>query len=174
MTNAGKGHSLWLVPSQPARTQLQRAIKKISRKEHSPAFIPHITLLSGFNEKNIVAKTAALAKELRPFTQPFNTIGTRNMYFRALFLHANKTKTLRHARNVAENIFKKKTESYMPHLSLLYAEKTPAEKKQIIAQLPKLPKRCVIDTLMLYNCTGRVHQWKLVKTFKLRSSDSLN
>lgn len=169
MTNTWKGYSLWLVPRNPARKAFQTIITRIAKEQHAPAFTPHITLLSNlFNEKEALAHTAQLARSLHPFRQTFGSIGTQTFFFRALFLHAKTSRALLHARKTAEHVFLKNKEPYMPHLSLLYATKTPAQKKRIISQLPKLPNQCIIDTLILCNCTGKVAQWKKVRTFKLK------
>jgi 2'-5' RNA ligase len=168
---AGKGYALWLMPGEPTFRCLAGEIYRLSHECSTLRFDPHITLLSRIvlAEEEALAKSAKLARILKPFAIEMGEIGYLNEFFRCLFVSVVADTSISKARQAACRVFGRQTAPYMPHLSLVYGT-LPVQIKQKIA-----PGLCSLSgqgfwvrRLALYQVSGPVQQWKCVKTFNFR------
>ena len=93
-----------------------------------------------------------------------------NSYYRALFVKVEPSAAILAAHQVARNILLDDQEtSYMPHLSLLYADFSLEKKKQIVEQIgDSFTDEFEVDTLYLYLTEGAVVDWRRIGAFPLQ------
>lgn len=168
---AGKGYALWLVPDEPAFSRLASEISRLSREHSTRRFEPHITLLGGIAllEENVLAKSASLARILKPFQIELGEIGFLDEYFRCLFVSVVAGPSITRAHRTACRIFARHKPSYMPHVSLVYGNLPMEIKHRIATGLSSLQgKAFQVRRLTLYGTSGPVRQWKWIKKFDLK------
>lgn len=142
------------MPPPGAFEQLQQLINDISVKEGSPAFQPHITLLSvpysaqiTENPESIIPPRVSLPK---PFAVNFNKVCAGRSYFQSVLVELvpgdaeSPLRTLYDATlKQNESYFREKggdaavraKQNFYPHVSLYYGDRTEAEREKIIAEL---------------------------------------
>ncbi|MDO8582671.1 MAG: 2'-5' RNA ligase family protein [bacterium] len=159
--------SLWLMSKlkSPERIRLRKKILEISGVRTTPAFQPHITLISEIDgDPTLIGeKTAELAKWISPQLVRFNEIGTiENNYYRILFLRAIKTQKLVMAHTVAQAAFGIQEPEYMPHCSMAYGDLCPDDVGELCADLVADEIPAVIfpvDGIQLWKTGGKVTEW---------------
>jgi hypothetical protein len=162
----GKGYSLWLMPAGRSYTTLAGIIHKLSDEFGTPQFHPHITLIGGLelDEKEIVEKTARLTSMIKPFSVQLGEIKCLDNYFVAMFASVHGEELL-DAKKMAADIFGLQPKD--PHLSLLYGNVGPADKKAAARKIGPLNFGFKIDKLYLYSTKGPVNKWHEVRQFRL-------
>ncbi|HXH50741.1 MAG TPA: 2'-5' RNA ligase family protein [Terriglobia bacterium] len=167
---AGKGYALWLMPGEPTFSFLAGQICRLCQEFSTPRFEPHITLLSriALAEEKALAKSAKLARILKPFAIELGEIGYLDDFFRCLFVSVVANPSISKARLAACRVFARQNEPYMPHLSLVYGNLPVETKRRVATGLRSLSGRHFrFRRLALYRVGGPVRQWKCVKTFDL-------
>ena len=168
---AGKGYALWLTPGEPVFSRLAGEIYRLGREHSTPPFEPHITLLSPIPlpEEKALAKSATLARILRPFQIELGEIGYLDEYFRCLFVTVAASPSISRARLFACRVFARQNAPYMPHVSLVYGNLLVEIKKRVAAGLSSLTGQVFqVRRLTLYGVSGPVRQWKCIETFDLK------
>jgi 2'-5' RNA ligase len=167
-------YSLWIAPSGAARDGLEKQIAALSLEQRAPRFPPHVTLLglgaAGGGEEALAAKSAELAKSLRPFKVRLGKIGYEDDYFRCLYRRVEDSPELTAANAKARRSFGREGDPpFRPHLSLLYGKKSEAEKRKIAAGLGRAGEglRFKVASLQLWITTGMPENWRLVREFPL-------
>ncbi|KAG8969689.1 hypothetical protein FRC03_001561 [Tulasnella sp. 419] len=148
------GISIWLMPDPAARQTLKTVISKLSEKHQSPAFEPHITLLS--LPSDIVESAHPLALlgpdaekgngekgyfPHRPFPVVFKRLTTGRTFFQSVLIEVDSPEKVDEEVNMLEYLsnsaysWNGKTAPYYPHLSLYYGEPPVEVKSQIVAEL---------------------------------------
>jgi 2'-5' RNA ligase len=166
-----KGYALWLMPTGELYSDLSDTIIRLSQQFQTPAFSPHITLLSGLadSEKELVSKASHLSSFTKSFEIRLRNVGFRDEYFRCLFIHVEETTELLEAHSKAAKVFARPQDSQlMPHLSIVYGNLSSAEKQELVNQL-KLPigMSFRVDRVHLFLTEGRPADWRPVGEFKL-------
>ena len=155
----GKGYALWLTPGEPLFSHLGREISRLSRQLSTPRFEPHITLLGRIllPEKEVLQKSARLARCLRPFRIELADIDGLDEFFRCLFVAVRSDKAIL-----------RQWGPYMPHVSLVYGNLPPDRKKQIASGI-SLPVGGAfhVRKMAVYRVRGPVRQWKCMETWDL-------
>jgi 2'-5' RNA ligase len=161
---------LWMPLPEAVRDRFARLIQDLARTYGTPIFEPHLTMLGGLEgeEMEILIQTARLARALKPFALKLTHADYLAEHFRSLFVRAEPSPDLLHARRLAEQAFNKTAaDAFMPHLSLMYGDISENRKEAIIKDIGREFKvECTIDRLELYRIDG-VHpdEWRRVKTF---------
>ena len=172
--SASPVYSLWLQPSGEAAFHLQERINKMSQKYGTPAFAPHVTLLSGLRatETELIPLTETLVSSVHPFEVTLNRAGYHDQFYQSLFLQVKENKMLNEVRQRACRLFDlDDTEKYKPHLSLLYGNLSQKEKERILNIIGReFYIRFPVKSIGLMRTEGPPGQWKKIHTsvFKLQ------
>lgn len=88
MNSRLQGHSLWLVPGEPAKSSFQDIIHRFSSEHKTPSFGPHATLIAGVKpeggEAEVVSKTEKLALELKAISARVERAACKDLYFQSV------------------------------------------------------------------------------------------
>jgi 2'-5' RNA ligase len=128
----------WLVPAAgPARDRLAATIGTLAAEHGAPRFEPHVTIAGLFHSGQEAAARAltSLAAGVHPFEVRFAAVGHEQAYFRALYLRAEPSPQLTALHQAARAAWALKSQPYLPHLSLLYANIAEERKPAIIDAL---------------------------------------
>ena len=159
------------MPSGHVYRRLADTIVQLSKEYSSPAFQPHLTLLGRIvtSRRDALARTAHLARSLRPFTIRLGALQGLDEYYRCLFVRAANTDPLWKAYRAAQRIFSaKQRPAFMPHFSLMYGDFPAGLKKEVIRRLGgRLGLRFEVRSLRLYSTTGKPRAWRQLKAFRL-------
>ena len=164
-------YSLWLMPTGEVRQRLAATILDLSRQYAAPTFEPHVTLAGGIAgpAREVVAKMAELARRIPPFTIRLTEVDFLDEYFRCLFVRVAQTQPIMKANKVAQAVFSlEKQPTFVPHLSLLYADLPSGVKERIVASLGRrLELDFKVSDLHLYRIKGEVAAWCRTARFDL-------
>ncbi|MBI5032207.1 MAG: 2'-5' RNA ligase family protein [Chloroflexi bacterium] len=167
------GLSLWLQPSGQLYDELSKTISQLSKKYGAPVFPPHVTLLGDLigDEKEITSQAQQLASRVQPFQITLTTIDYLDAYFRCLFIRAEETPALLQANRIARSVFHRENDpSFMPHLSLLYANLEVETKQQIFKTIGReWAKAFPVNSIHLLSCDGEPKDWYRVQEFEIPS-----
>merc|ERR1712216_462056 len=147
-------YSLWLEP--PTTDDLSSRVENFitENAKNDVAFKPHVTLLGPIydeNERAMVAKTENLVREkmMKKTTTTFNIRFPKGAqigqtYFQCVYLEAELTSNLLHAREKAIELFDiRDARRYTPHMSLAYGDDSQGERLRL-----KLSGRSVQKSLL--------------------------
>ena len=85
-----------------------------------------------------------------------------------LFIYQFKTKDIINLRN---NLFEIKkfsiNKEYSPHISLAYGEHNIRLKKELLLELPKLPKYFTLNKLSIVSVNENINKWEIINSFLL-------
>lgn len=88
------GHSLWLVPREPARTKFQDVIDRQSLEHGTPGFRAHATLIAGVDPEGgaseVLSKAENLASELKAISASVERITCKDLYFQSVSVGTNR------------------------------------------------------------------------------------
>ena len=163
----GTAPSLWLLPDEAHR--LTPVLKRLALAHGGPPFPPHLTLLGSVSgaPSTLIAQTTALANRLSPLVLPTAAISGEDRWFRCLTLQVLPAPMLQTARMEAERIFAMPSRPWTPHISLLYGALSASQRADAIADLPPLPDRVRLSTLVLVGTIGPAEQWVELARFSL-------
>lgn len=82
------GHSLWLIPREPARSRIQNIIDHHSSDKGTVNFRAHVTLIAGVEPEGgaeeVLAKAESLALKLQPIPARVERTGCMDLYFKSV------------------------------------------------------------------------------------------
>lgn len=82
------GHSLWLIPREPARSRIQTIIDHHSTDKGTVNFGAHVTLIAGLEPQGgaaeVLAKAESLASKLKPISARVERTGCMDLYFKSV------------------------------------------------------------------------------------------
>ena len=173
------GYSIWLNFSQPCAQRLQDRIESFSKRNSSPCFQPHLTLLGdmdlGLDE---VRKVAEIFRDgAVPCDLPVQDVGRSDRYFMALFLSVEIPATLQLARKQSALMAGQGTRQLdAPHVSLAYGEFKPECLSQDLGTLKQefSNARLSVGSISIVHSskTVPISEWKPIETFSLRPQDA--
>jgi 2'-5' RNA ligase len=163
----GNGHSLWLMPTGEAYEKFSGLIKHLAQAYHGPVFEPHVTLLGGVRqaEDEIFRGAAQLVSGQQPFPIILRTVEYQDVYFRALFVRAERTEPLQAFYTRAKELFAMPDlPEYLPHLSLMYGNFPQPVKEHIIQAIGRdHTTEFPVSSVHVFNTAGEAHTWCRVK-----------
>jgi 2'-5' RNA ligase len=166
--------TLWLIPDGEARQQLQQLITDLSNRHGTPAFEPHITLLSGImgDEAAVVAQSAEFAANTAPIVAAIRNVEYLEEFFRCLFFSTDQSASLLEARRQAETLFEHTNiQPFIPHVSFLYGSMPVFEKEAISEQLRhKFLMSLRMPTLRLVRTQRTPEYWETIAEFELNAA----
>lgn len=162
---------LWLMPDGHSQKKLKTITDALSQRFNAPEIEPHLSLLLHLEgeEKSILEKTQQLAQHLSAFEVSFETIDFREKITQAFFWKAKLNDALQHARSLAEQVFQKPPELFMPHISLLYGELDLATKEKLKAEWEsRMPRTVRLSSISVLKDTNEYLKWATVQSFALK------
>ncbi|HKI46833.1 MAG TPA: hypothetical protein VKA08_16000 [Balneolales bacterium] len=163
-------YALWLIPGDPEFRELEKLIYDNQQLVQEPAFIPHITLLSGIEPEPDLSYRFQSLRRLTPgFTLRCRESGRGSDYFHCLYIPVIISAKLKWLRKRAENIFTfSSTRTFQPHISLMYSDPRSTLVSNGISLLTDFTAREVnVVRLELWNTNGSVDNWKCIYREKL-------
>jgi 2'-5' RNA ligase len=160
------------MPAGRVYRQLAGRIRELSREYSTPESEPHVTLLGGIlgPEREVIAKSASLARLIRPFVVRLTNVDYLDEYFRCPFIRVAETEPVMKANQAAREVFSLwEQPAYMPHLSLMYGNLTSDVKEKIASQLGRrFDLAFKVRNVHLFSITGEPNEWRCVKAFDLK------
>ena len=159
------------MPEGAVREHLAQVIAELARRFGTPGFEPHVTLLGGLTrpEREMVARTQAVARRLSPLPVLLTTPDGGGEYFRCVFVGVAENEALLAAHALAGQACGAVPASPLrPHLSLLYGHLPPATKRTVLSELAGLPwDQFEVRQLQLVRTEGAPSDWRTGATFTL-------
>jgi hypothetical protein len=164
-----RGVALWLTPEEETRAALASLIADLAARFGTPAFEPHVTLLTGLrlSGTEVVRRASALA--LEPLTLSLRPAEGRNQTFRCLYLPVVETLRLLHAVALARSAYGIQDEGpYEPHLSLVYGILEQDEKSKLAKEIStSVPTSIRFAALDVVKTQGPVTEWRRLARFPI-------
>jgi 2'-5' RNA ligase len=166
-----RSYALWLIPDGEVRRRLAQTIRQLSREYSTPVFAPHITLASGIvaPAQEVAAKSAQLAKSLRPLRLRLTRLDFRDEYFRCLFVKVARTSPLVRAHQKAKEVFGLRGQrAFLPHVSLVYGDLSIGVKRNIALSLGRrFNLEFEVRRMDVVAIQGPPSRWRRVKSLQL-------
>lgn len=162
---------LWLMPQKEIADTFQEIVQNLSETYGTPAFEPHVTLVSGLsdNDDRLVKKIDVFARGKPKYSVTTKGIDYIHGFFTALILNIQNTPEIDQLNTQAREHLKPFGQGpYHPHLSLLYGDITSQEKERIIAGLNLAGQAITLDKLKLVCGHLDVEQWRVVGEWSLQ------
>jgi len=161
-------YSLWLKPSIESFRRYQSIISSLSDIHQTPKFEPHITLNSEIDElsdENFY-QLSVLAALTKVFDVKSTALSIQNNYYQSLYAVIQSNPPLKALRAEFENLFPNKTDSFQPHLSLIYSNLPKVKKLKIIQnQRKSYPKLIGLEGIQVMKTVGKPENWEIVEYF---------
>ena len=171
-----KRYSLWLIPTGLVYDSLANIIFQLSREHRACKFEPHVTLLGGlsYSIEEISIKTSQLADSIQPYEVRLGKTDYLDDFYKCLFVRVEPSTAVIDANLKARKILTGyRGPVYMPHLSLMYGDFTPAAKEAIIARIGlEFNLRFEVRAIYLYSTEGEPKNWHRVQEFTLRQGEA--
>jgi hypothetical protein len=165
--NDKKTLSIWLLPDRSI-INYKSIIKNISKTLNSVEIIPHITLISSFNNSKdySIQKLQEILSNQAPFTLEPEKIDIGNTFFQSLFVTMKADPIIGKLRNKSLGYFKcKEKKCYNPHMSLAYGKHKKSEKDGAIDESVKslLDHKITISSVAIAENDEYNLKWKIIE-----------
>ncbi len=163
-------YSLWLKPSRRQAHRLQQAMNSLASRYGAIKFSPHLTVCCGIPELPSRQSVRDLAARHRAPTLDALHVEHSGQLYQCLSLELRRHSALTALRaDALEHIGGLDGCSpYRPHISMLYATISAAERAAIAKSLPAaLLQRSKGDTLELMHTAGAARHWRVLEQFPL-------
>ena len=176
VTSQKQPFAVWLTPEKNQSVYLSGVIHYLCNEHNAIPFKPHLTLVSGITENTntLLEETVSVLSNVMPITLSMQEISCTDDFFKTIFISFNDNDLL-------IQIFQKfkaavtgnHTESFLPHMSLLYKKMALEEKQKIASNLEIPIHEITLDTVQIV-CPGNlrkgwyaISQWETIFTEKL-------
>lgn len=168
-------YSIWLDPQGELKQRFSKIIKDLSLQSNTPQFSPHVTLLGELDgqEEEIIAKTAKLARLIKPYQiELTGEIAFEEVWSRAMIVLVKNDPEVMEANTVATRMFGVKSQTYTPHLSLMYTKTVPVDRESRLQAAQNLDPNLLkgsfqVESLSLNRIYEDIEKWDQVKSFSL-------
>jgi 2'-5' RNA ligase len=164
--------AVWLIPDEPARSQLAALIEAWSSALRTPPFPAHVTLLGGARgwEAEVLQRLREAALETPAVPLRLARAAHTGEYFRCVFLEAVPALELLSAHQRARRALGGGPDRFQPHLSLVYG-RLPGPRREELAreaerELP-LPLDLSASRIELLETRGAPGLWRRCGGFDL-------
>lgn len=150
-------YSVWLTLSETDEEFLSGIINNLAREYSAPAFRPHCTIFSPWDEDPDVLMRAFRANEFPVFSVEMEQINYSDWIWKTVFIELKRNQTL-------ERIYQRITQltwvqyDFQPHISLIYKTLSSAQREKIIKQLHPKPLY-QFTALEIVETGGDVVEW---------------
>ena len=171
MSQTSPKYSLWLRPTQLQIDEFCKIISELAHRYRTTPFPPHITLLPRLilELKSVEQACEKIIEQIHSFEIPMQNITYTQEFYRNFFILAEPTFTLTMLHKDFKTELELETnEDFIPHVSLLYGDLDLNTKECLKEELKeRYPKKFRCVRLDIYNSTGEIAEWSLVKSYKL-------
>ena len=115
--------AVWLVPQNALSAYLSGVIHYLCEEYEAVSFEPHCTIVSGTTKDvhTVITETDRILADIQPVTCTIQEITCSDTFFKTIFIQFSENNSLMQVfRKFKTGIPKNHTESFSPHLSLLY------------------------------------------------------
>lgn len=172
---------LWLIPSEPAYSQLSNQITTLSQKYKAPVFEPHMTLFCGktTNKQQLIADVQKIASRASPLTLQVTGVNAGPDYFKSVYVTMSSSLELEALFQKVAMLDPQSHYALKSHASLLYQEMPLSQKQDIALHAQSSLKLTTLtfDQIQLTSDTDQigpeaVKSWKIWYKGPLGSSHS--
>ncbi len=161
--------AIWLVPQKDQSAYLSGIIHYLCEEYKAVPFEPHCTLVSGETNDvhTVITETNSITANIQPLTLTIQKINCSEAFFKTLYILFNENSSLMQVfQNFKTGITENQTDSFYPHLSLLY-KKIALEKKEKIASNLEIPLLEIIFTSVKIVCPkNKRNSWYDISSWK--------
>ncbi|KAG8835366.1 hypothetical protein FRC17_003849 [Serendipita sp. 399] len=138
------GLSLWLIPSQPLKSQIQTIINEVADAEKAPKFEPHMTVVTIPCPSAIPPLQSSLMPVLTRFENlrlTFKSLFVGTSYFVSVALLLQPTAALVEFQKDIVNALSQELgidspdRPFLPHISLYYGDISPEDRERIASAI---------------------------------------
>lgn len=169
-----KTYTLWLMPDSHASEEMQIIIDSYSSKLNYSVFKPHLTLLGSieFEEKILLSQLETLLSQVSPVQLQVNKVSLSTTYFQSVYAHIEPNPELLDLHiKLRKKFTPESTLFFMPHISLLYADISSAEKYTIAKKITLKNKTFVGNRVVVITAPAPDPKtWIEVAEFKLNKT----
>jgi len=160
----------WLIPSEPARSFLQRIINDLARRYDGPLFEPHVTLHVGADRADAAKKALGAAeRECKLIGLTPLGIDQSDQFIKTLFVQFAMSVELRKISDIIREVANDSSPYELkPHLSLLYKNLAAATRSELAASIAVPFSEISFDSLQAIRCVSPtqtatdVEAWELI------------
>lgn len=160
----------WLLPAPDAADEFSRLIRRLAGKFDAPSFEPHVTIGAGGDDEQIAREIiASTGERARPTTLRASSVEHSDCYTKTLFVQFAPAPALRaFSRAIHERSSGARDYKLNPHLSLLYANVTPAilAEEACRIRLPRSPihfdRVCAVVCRTPITSRADVESWRTI------------
>jgi len=163
---------IWLLPPDEVRERFARLIHELAQANDTDAFDPHITLMDGLSGDETQIRNSAheIALGLAPLDVRLTDADYLDEFHRALFVRVEPSAALSAAHRMARSLFAaQENREFIPHMSLLYGNLTPATKETLLDNIGRqFDLAFRITHLLLVAIAGRCPgDWRYLARYRL-------
>ncbi|XWS12453.1 hypothetical protein CRYUN_Cryun37aG0090000 [Craigia yunnanensis] len=126
-------YSVWALPPEHVTAQVKKLMEGLRSEFGGPEFEPHVTVVGAISltADDALAKFRSACDGLKAYNATVDRVATGTFFYQSVFLLLHPTPEVVEATAHCTGHFGyKSSTTYMPHLSLLYADLTEEEKKK--------------------------------------------
>ena len=168
------GYSIWLEPEGEVKEKLSGVIENLAREYSTPVFAPHVTLVGGLQgtDREVIRFTRELTSKITPYSIMLTgQVGCEEIWQKAMFVRVRETALVMAANQLSRERFKiSGDDPYHPHLSLMYSDTIPLERRLEIARglnSSDITGHFSVAKIHLYKTQGRVEEWVKLAEYNL-------
>ena len=164
---------IWAIPKKKEISSIIKIKQDLDRDLKGPNFPIHMTLsgdsdLTYFELKRLMPE---FKKTIPRFKVSYRGYGMKNAFFQAFYIEVTLDKQLRSIRSNIYKILKKKSQPFMPHLSLHYGQESNKKKEKLLDGLPFIEGSFLVDALYMVSFDSQSIEWKVLNTINLKKSE---
>jgi len=175
-----KVYSVWGIPSDDVRLRLKKLMSDLRSEFGGPEFEPHITVVGAveLTEDDAIRKFRAACDDVRSYSAVAEKVASGTFFYQCVFLLLHPTsQVIDTSSHCTKHFGYQSSTPYMPHLSLLYENKSEEEKKRAVEKANALDESIgslsfQISSLALYETDTEdktLKSWKKVAECSLGS-----
>lgn len=142
--------AIWLVPGRSQRDKLQKLIDALAKRYGAPTFVPHVTVYSCLRSQHQqeLALVSKIAAKFQPVVMAAGNLSGSARLTRALFVELDLSPDAAAINAwLQRSVPLPSTYTFQPHLSLLYAHISDAERKKLSDEINLGMQQIVFDEL---------------------------
>lgn len=157
------GFWIWAQFDDKSMSSLKKIYSITNDKFKGPKFDLHLTISGPINFKNdiILKKFYDLKLKLKSFKIKINKYSFSNFFYESLYASVYLSKNLENLKLIVDKEFDLNQKKYKPHISLFYGKRKTIEKKDLINDLPTLPKTVKLLKLCFVNVNEEKKIWDI-------------
>ncbi|MEM7208261.1 MAG: hypothetical protein AAF434_10580 [Pseudomonadota bacterium] len=161
--------AIWWLLEEEHSDRYQLEINKLAERFSTPLFLPHITVVSGIEDKAIGRRLVdQLSEHTIRFDAKIDKLEHRAIYYQSFFLHL-RSATFHSTWARCKHAASSPVATYEPHLSLLYQSPELFDHSAFSVFDPPT-ESITIDKVALFETSGVVETWQCILTRDLQNA----